>query len=52
MKNKIKINAKSILIGKKKIKDKELEPWQRVALRDLKDFAYPLQVNNEILCKK
>ncbi|MBS3153243.1 hypothetical protein J4426_01620, partial [Candidatus Woesearchaeota archaeon] len=25
------------------LKDNELEPWQRVALRELKDFAYPFQ---------
>ena len=28
--------------------DKVLEPWQRVALRELNDFAYPIQINNEI----
>lgn len=27
----------------KVLKDNELEPWQRVALRELKDFAYPFQ---------
>jgi len=43
--------AYDLLKEKKVLKDKELEPWQRVALRDLKDFAYPLQVNNEIFWK-
>jgi|SRR3989344_3585311 len=31
--------------------DRALEPWQRVALRDLKDFAFPIQYNNEIFWK-
>ena len=40
-----------LLKEKKVLKDRELEPWQRVALRDLKDFAYPLKVNEEIFWK-
>lgn len=35
-----------ILREKKILRDPELEPWQRVALRDLKDFAVMLKVNN------
>jgi len=37
-----------LLKENKVLYDKALEPWQRVALRDLKDFAYPIQINNDI----
>ena len=43
--------AYDLLKEKKVLRDRILEPWQRVALRDLKDFAYSLQVNNEIFWK-
>ncbi|MDD5331301.1 MAG: hypothetical protein PHE43_00560 [Candidatus Nanoarchaeia archaeon] len=38
-----------ILKEKKMLRDKECNPWQRVALREIKDFAMPLKVtaNNE-----
>lgn len=34
-----------ILKEKKVLRDKELEPWQRVAVREIKDFAIMLNVN-------
>ncbi len=37
-----------LLKNKKILHDKSLEPVERVALREIKDFAYPLQINNEI----
>ena len=37
--------AYELLKEKKVLRDIELEPWQRVALRDLKDFAIPLTVS-------
>ncbi len=40
--------AHDLLKENKVLYDKALEPWQRVALRDLKDFANPMQINNEI----
>jgi len=45
----------NLIKEKKVIRDKTAEPWQRVALRAIKDFAYPLQVklggNTEIFWK-
>lgn len=41
-------DAYSILKEKKFLKDKELEPAIRVALREIKDFAIPFQKDNEI----
>ncbi|MDP6641956.1 MAG: hypothetical protein QGF74_01060 [Candidatus Nanoarchaeia archaeon] len=38
----------NILKEKKVLKDSECEPWQRVALRELKDFAVQIDNNNEI----
>jgi len=40
--------AYDILKENKIVYDKALEPWQRVALRDLKDFAYPVHYNDEL----
>lgn len=41
--------AYDLLKTKKILRDKECEPWQRVALRELKDFAIKLDVSfNEI----
>jgi len=34
----------SLLKEKKMIRDKEVEPWQRFALKEIKDFAVPLNV--------
>jgi len=34
-----------ILKEKKVLQDTKLEPWQRVAIRDIKDFAQMLQIN-------
>ena len=44
------LNAKekeafSLLKNKRVIWERQLEPWQRVALRDLKDFAVPINVH-------
>tara|TARA_Y100000310_G_scaffold211572_1_gene212313 strand:- start:319 stop:1191 length:873 start_codon:yes stop_codon:yes gene_type:complete len=36
--------AFELLRGKKIIRDKSSEPWQRVAFKELKDFAVPLNV--------
>ncbi|MDD5177963.1 MAG: hypothetical protein PHT54_01615 [Candidatus Nanoarchaeia archaeon] len=36
-----------ILRQKRVLRDKECEPWQRVALREIKDFAVPLRVTIE-----
>lgn len=36
-----------ILKEKKVIRDKELEPWQRVAIREIKDFAMMLNVSHQ-----
>jgi hypothetical protein len=47
--------AYDLIKSKRIVRDKEAEPWQRVALRHLKDFAIPLNVkfkdNNEIFWK-
>ena len=40
--------AYDILKENKIVYDKALEPWQRVALRDLKDFAHPVHYNDEL----
>lgn len=40
--------AYNLLKEKKTLKDKECEPAIRVALRQIKDFAFPFIVNNEI----
>lgn len=40
--------AYTLLKDKKVLKDKECEPAIRVALRQIKDFAFPFIVNNEI----
>ncbi len=40
--------AYDLLKENKVLYDKSLEPWQRVALRDLKDFAHPVEHNNEL----
>lgn len=40
--------AYDLLKEKQVLRDKELEPVQRVALREIKDFAYPIQINDEI----
>jgi len=37
--------AYNLIKEKKLIKDRDAEPWQRVALRAIKDFAYPINVN-------
>ncbi len=37
-----------LLKEKKILHDKSLEPVERVALREIKDFAYPIQVNDEL----
>lgn len=37
-------DAYNLIKEKKVIRDKVAEPWQRVALRAIKDYAYPLQV--------
>src|SRR3989338_3156804 len=37
-----------LLKDKKILHDKSLEPVERVALREIKDFACPIQVNNEL----
>ncbi len=37
--------AYELLQEKKVLRDIELEPWQRIALRELKDFAMPLTVS-------
>jgi hypothetical protein len=36
--------AFDLLLEKKVLRDKSSEPWQRVALKELKDFAVPLNV--------
>jgi len=36
-----------IIKEKKILRDKELEPWQRVAVREIKDFAMMLNVNSQ-----
>jgi len=38
--------AYALLKENKILRDKELEPWQRIALRDLRDFAVMLQVSS------
>ncbi len=40
--------AYDLLKENKVLYDRALEPWQRVALRDLNDFAYPIQINDNI----
>lgn len=40
--------AYDLLKENKVLQDKSLEPWQRVALRELNDFAYPIQINENI----
>lgn len=40
--------ALSILRSKKILKDSELSPVHRVAIREIKDFALPVQKNNEL----
>ncbi|RME55362.1 hypothetical protein D6777_00770 [Candidatus Woesearchaeota archaeon] len=37
--------AFELLKEKKILRDKDCEPWERVALREIKDFSVPLQVN-------
>lgn len=37
--------AYDLLKENKVLRDKDCEPWQRVALREIKDFAMPLDVN-------
>lgn len=37
--------AYELIRDKKILRDKDLEPWQRVALREIKDFAIMLRVN-------
>ncbi len=37
--------AAELLMEKKVLRDITVEPWQRVALREAKDFAVPLKVN-------
>ncbi len=37
--------AYDILKDKKVMRDKECEPWQRVALREIKDFAKPISID-------
>jgi len=39
--------AYDILKEKKIMRDSESEPWQRVALRELKDFAFPIAVRHD-----
>src|SRR3989338_7023457 len=39
--------AYKLLKDKKVLWEKEMEPWQRVAARDLKDFAVQINVNHE-----
>lgn len=36
--------AFDLLKGKQVLRDKACEPWERVALREIKDFAHPLHV--------
>lgn len=43
--------AYDLLKEKKILRDKECEPGIRVALRNLKDFAFPVSVNNELFWK-
>jgi hypothetical protein len=38
----------NILKEKKILKDSKCEPWQRVALREMKDFAVQIEDNNEL----
>jgi hypothetical protein len=40
--------AYELLKSKRFLKDKNLEPAIRVALREIKDFAYPFQIDEEI----
>src|SRR3989344_4347011 len=40
--------AYDLLKDKKVLHDRSLEPYQRVALRELKDFAYPIQHENDL----
>jgi len=40
-------DAYDLIKNKKVIRDKIAEPWQRVALREIKDFAIPLNVTLE-----
>lgn len=40
--------AYDLLKDKKTLKDKSLQPVERVALREIKDFAYFFQINDEI----
>src|SRR3990167_5549990 len=40
--------AYDLLKQNKVLHDKSLEPYQRVALRELKDFAYPIQYEDEL----
>src|SRR3989344_4722470 len=40
--------AYDLLKQNKVLHDKSLEPYQRVALRELKDFAYPIQHEDEL----
>src|SRR3989338_274435 len=39
--------AYQLLKEKKVLWEKEMEPWQRVAVKDLKDFSVQIAVNNE-----
>ena len=41
-------NAYDLLNKDKILRDRALQPVERVALREIKDFAYPLQVNDEL----
>lgn len=40
-----------LLKDNKVLRDKDLEAWQRVALREIKDFAYPIQNEDGIFWK-
>ena len=39
--------AVELLISKKVLREREMEPWQRAALRDMKDFAVALTVKHD-----
>src|SRR3989344_450855 len=41
-------HAYDLLRQNKVLRDKVLQPVERVALREIKDFAYPIQINDEI----
>lgn len=39
--------AVELLLSKKVLRERDMEPWQRVALRDMKDFAVALTVRHD-----